>query len=230
MKKEDIHLGDWHRLFIGEAPLEFMLEVVLRTLIIYLALLLTMRLLGKRMNAQLNVAELSLMIMLGGVVSVAIQLPDRGLLLSVFTLTCLLFLYRGLNWWALKNRRVEYLVQGALQQVAAEGELDLAAMAEVRLSREQLFAQLREAKIEQLGQVKRVYMEANGQFSIYRQTPPRPGLLVLPQQDQALLDAEPADPTLTACRRYGHTEPVAQPPARCPRCQASQWTKAVTTL
>jgi uncharacterized membrane protein YcaP (DUF421 family) len=60
-----------------------MLEVVLRTLIIYLALLLTMGLLGKRMNAQLNVAELSLMIMLGGVGSVAMQLPDRGLLFSI---------------------------------------------------------------------------------------------------------------------------------------------------
>jgi hypothetical protein len=83
MKKEAIHLGDWHRLFIGEAPLEFMLEVVLRTLIIYLALLLTMGLLGKRMNAQLNVAELSLIIMLGGVGSVAMQLPDRGLQLSI---------------------------------------------------------------------------------------------------------------------------------------------------
>jgi hypothetical protein len=96
MKKEDIRLGDWHRLFIGEAPLEFMLEVVLRTLIIYLVPLLTMRLLSQRMTAQLNVMELSLMLMLmlGGVVSVGMQLPDRGLLLSTFTLACLLVLYR----------------------------------------------------------------------------------------------------------------------------------------
>lgn len=227
MKKEDIHLGDWHRLFIGEAPLEFMLEVILRTVVIYLVLLVTMRLLGKRMNAQLNVAELSLMLMLGGVVSVAMQLPDRGLLLSAFTLACLLGLYRGINWWAFKNRRVEYLVQGDLQQVAAEGELDLAAMAEVRLSREQLFAQLRKAKVEHLGQVKRMYMEANGEFSVYQQTPPRPGLSVLPQQDQALLDAAPADPSRTACLRCGHTEPADHHPPQCPRCQASEWTRAV---
>lgn len=227
MKKEDIHLGDWHRLFIGEAPTEFLLEVVLRTLIIYLVLLITMRLLGKRMNAQLNVAELSLMLMLGAVVSVAMQLPDRGLLLSTFTLACLLGLYRGINWWAMKNRRVEYLVQGDLQQVVTDGELDIAAMAQVRLSREQLFAQLRKAKIQQLGQVKRAYMEANGEFSVYQQTPPKPGLSVLPQQDQALLDAEPVDKRLTACLRCGHTEPAQHQPPQCPRCQSRQWTKAV---
>ncbi len=230
MKKEDIHLGDWHRLFIGEAPLEFMLEVVLRTLLIYLVLLATMRLLGKRMNAQLNVTELSLMIMLGGVVSVAMQLPDRGLLLSAFTLTCLLFLYRGINWWTFRNRHVQRLVQGDLQLVAADGVLDVAAMREVRLSREQLFAQLREVKIEQLGQVKRVYMEANGEFSVYRQTPAQPGLSVLPWEDQALLAAAPAAPGRTACQRCGHTEPAAAPPPHCPRCQATQWTRAVMAL
>jgi uncharacterized membrane protein YcaP (DUF421 family) len=230
MKKEDIHLGDWHRLFIGEAPLEFMLEVVLRTIIIYLVLLVTMRLLGKRMNAQLNVTELSLMLMLGGVVSVAMQLPDRGLLLSTFTLATLLVLYRGLNWWTVRNQRVEYLVHGDLQQVVADGELDIAAMAQVRLSREQLFAQLRKASIQQLGQVKRVYMEANGEFSVYEQTPPKPGLSVLPQQDKALLDAEPADSHLTACLRCGHTEPAQQHPPECPRCHNDQWTKAVNKL
>jgi uncharacterized membrane protein YcaP (DUF421 family) len=230
MKKEDIHLGDWHRLFIGEAPLEFMLEVVLRTIIIYLVLLITMRLLGKRMNAQLNVTELSLMLMLGGVVSVAMQLPDRGLLLSIFTLACLLVLYRSLNWWAVRNARVEYLVHGELQQVVADGEMDMEAMAQARLSREQLFAQLRKASIQQLGQVKRVYMEANGEFSVYEQTPPKPGLSVLPQQDKALLDAEPADDSLTACHRCGHTEPANQQPPTCPRCQASHWTKAVNKI
>jgi uncharacterized membrane protein YcaP (DUF421 family) len=230
MKKEDIHLGDWHRLFIGEAPLEFMLEVVLRTLIIYLALLITMRLLGKRMNAQLNVTELSLMLMLGAVVSVAMQLPDRGLLLSIFTLACLLVLYRGINWWTVRSQRVEYLVHGALEQIVADGELDIDAMDQARLSREQLFAQLRKAKIQQLGQVKRVYMEANGEFSVYQQTPPKPGLSVLPEQDQALLEAEPADDSLTACLRCGHTEAARQHPPKCPRCHADRWTKAVNKI
>ncbi|HET9502900.1 MAG TPA: hypothetical protein VFO93_05125 [Hymenobacter sp.] len=48
MKKEDIHLGDWQRLLLGEAPLEFLLEAALRTLVVYVVLLLVLRLLGKR--------------------------------------------------------------------------------------------------------------------------------------------------------------------------------------
>lgn len=227
MKKEEIHLGDWHRLFIGNNPGEFLLEVAIRTLIIYLFLLLMMRFMGKRMNAQLNVVELSVMVMLGAIVAVAMQLPDRGLLHSIMTLGCVLVLYRGINWLAFKYRRVEHLVQGDLQQVVADGEMDLPAMAQVRLSREQLFAQLRKAKIQHLGQVKRVYMEANGEFSIYQQQQPKPGLSVIPDKDQALHHAEPTDNRLQACERCGHTEPTGRHPRNCPRCGSATWTKAV---
>ena len=227
MKKEEIHLGDWHRLFIGNNPGEFLLEVAIRTLIIYLFLLLMMRFMGKRMNAQLNVVELSVMVMLGAIVAVAMQLPDRGLLHSIMTLGCVLVLYRGSNWLAFKNRRIEHVLQGDLEQVVAEGEMNLAAMAKMRLSREQLFAQLRKAKIQHLGQVKRVYMEANGEFSIYQQQPPRPGLSVLPDKDTALHFAEPADLQHEACERCGHIEPAGQHPANCPRCGSATWTKAV---
>jgi uncharacterized membrane protein YcaP (DUF421 family) len=227
MKKEEIHLGDWHRLFIGNNPVEFLLEVAIRTIIIYLFLLLMMRFMGKRMNAQLNVAELSVMVMLGAIVAVAMQLPDRGLLHSIMTLGIVLVLYRGTNWLAFKNRRFEHLVQGDLQQVVANGELDLGAMAQVRLSREQLFAQLRKAKIQHLGQVKRVYMEANGEFSIYQQKPPKSGLSVVPDKDTALHFAESADVQHQACERCGHTKPAGPPAGSCPRCGSATWTKAV---
>jgi uncharacterized membrane protein YcaP (DUF421 family) len=227
MKKEEIHLGDWHRLFIGNNPGEFLLEVAIRTLIIYLFLLLMMRFMGKRMNAQLNVVELTVMLMLGAIVAVAMQLPDRGLLHSIMTLGCVLVLYRGINWLAFKYRGVEKLVQGDLEQVVADGEMDLEAMANVRLSREQPFAQLRKAKIQHLGQVKRVYMEANGEFSIYQQQPPQPGLSVLPDKDTAMHFAEPADPQRQACERCGHTAPAGPPPGSCPRCGSATWAKAV---
>jgi uncharacterized membrane protein YcaP (DUF421 family) len=227
MKKEEIHLWDWNRIFIGNAPVEFMLEIAIRTLIIYLAFLLMMRFMGKRMNSQLNVAELSVMIMLGAIVAVAMQLPERGLLHSMLTLLCVWALYRGINWWSFKSQRVARLVQGDLEQVVTNGELDLASMAKVRLSREQLFAQLRGAKIQHLGQLKRVYMEANGEFSIYKQTPARPGLSIMPDKDEAMHQAEPNDAHVRACERCGHTVSTDPNLRTCPRCSNETWATAV---
>ena len=227
MKKEEIHLGDWQRILLGNAPLEFLLEAALRTLVIYLVLLVTMRLLGKRMNGQLSVAELSVMIMLGGIVSVPMQVPDRGLLQGMLVLACILGLFRFVNWLAFKYRRVERLTRGELQIVVADGVLDLNAMARTKLSREQLFANLRAEKIQHLGQLKRVYLEGNGEFSLYPQTPPRPGLSILPDKDAAIHHAEPADLGQQACQRCGYTEHVATTPDQCPRCSHRQWTLAV---
>ncbi|SFQ52205.1 DUF421 domain-containing protein [Hymenobacter arizonensis] len=227
MKKEEIYLGDWQRILLGNAPLEFMLEVVLRTLLIYLVLLVAMRQLGKRMNAQLTVTELAVMIMLGGIVSVAMQVPERGLLHSAFTLGCMLALNRGINWLAFRYRRVEYITQGDVAIVAKDGVLDLDAMAQANLSREQLFGMLRADSVRQLGQVKRVYVEANGEFSIYRQQPARPGLSVLPDTDARVHDDEPAAHNLSACRRCGHPEPADHQLPACPRCGWDKWAPAV---
>jgi hypothetical protein len=38
MKKEDIHFGDWQRMFFGDVPAGFYWEVVLRIAVIYLVL------------------------------------------------------------------------------------------------------------------------------------------------------------------------------------------------
>jgi uncharacterized membrane protein YcaP (DUF421 family) len=230
MKKEEIHLADWQRILLGQAPLEFLLEAALRTLVVYLVLLLAMRLLGKRMNAQLTVAELSVMIMLGGIVSVPMQMPDRGILQGVLVLGCMVGLYRGINYLSFKFKKVEYLTQGDLEIIVADGMLDLAAMKRTKLSRDQLFANLRAANIEHLGQVKRAYIEASGSFSIYEQEPPLPGLSVLPAKDTAILQAEPAEATQQACQNCGRMEATASRPAPCPRCGAAQWVPSVNKL
>ncbi|HEX8328868.1 MAG TPA: YetF domain-containing protein [Hymenobacter sp.] len=227
MKKEDIHLWDWQRIFIGNNPVEFMLEVAIRTLIIYLAFIVMMRFMGKRMNGQINVAELAVMVMLGAIVAVGMQLPERGLLHSIMTLVCVLVLYRSMNWWAMKNRRIERIVQGDLQRVVIDGQLDLAGMAKLRLSREQLFAQLRNDKIQHLGQLKRVYMEANGEFSVYKQEPAWPGLSIMPDKDNDMHRTEPHDAHVKACERCGHTVPADRQPHACPRCNHEVWAVAV---
>jgi len=229
MKKEEIHLDDWQRILLGNAPLEFLLEAALRTLVIYLVLLATMRLLGKRMNGQLSVAELSVMIMLGGIVSVPMQIPERGILQGALVLACILGLFRFINWLAFKYQTVERLTRGDLRIVVTDGMLDLAAIADTKLSREQLFANLRAANIQHLGELKRVYLESNGEFSIYPQTPPRPGLSILPDKDEAIHHAEPTEPGQQACQRCGYTAP-AGPPSQCPRCGHQQWAPTVNKL
>ncbi|UOR07371.1 DUF421 domain-containing protein [Hymenobacter aerilatus] len=231
MKKEEIEFMDWQRILLGNAPVEFLLEVVVRTCIIYVVLLLVMRLLGKRMNAQLTRIELAVMIMLGGIVSVGMEVPDRGLAHSALILVCTLLLFRFVNWLTFRYRQVELLTQGDLQILLVDGVLDWEAMRKANLSCAQLFASLRTEDIRHLGQLKRVYLETNGEFSLYRQAEPKPGLSVLPAPDVGLHQDAPRAEDLRACGHCGYTEPEPLPSPQsttCPRCGASAWTYAVS--
>lgn len=229
MKKEDIHLGDWQRILFGDAPAAFTVEVLVRTLLIYFIFLLIMRLMGKRMNAQLTITELAVMVSLGAIVSVPMQVPNRGLLPAVALLVAVLFFQRGLNWLALRRRKAELVLQGDVTLLAKNGVLQIEQLRAESVSHEQLYAQLRAEKITHLGEVKRVYMEADGSFSIFRQEPPQPGLSVLPEQDQKLrrTQSQPAAAP-QACNYCGHLAlPTNHSGHRCPNCGHEDWVPAV---
>src|SRR5688500_19409545 len=125
MKKEEIEPFDWQRIMFGNTPAEFTVEVFLRTLFIYLVLLVVLRLMGKRMDGQLTITEFAVMITLGAIVSVPMQIPERGLLLGIIALVCILIFERGINWLAVKNQKVEEATQGSLSVLIRKGIMQL---------------------------------------------------------------------------------------------------------
>src|SRR5215218_8575251 len=162
MKKEEIHLWDIKRILFGQVPPEFLLEVLIRTLIIYISVIVITRLLGKRMNGQLTILEMSIMITMGAILAVPMQVPDRGILQGIVLLFCVLLLLRGVNWLAFKSSRFEKIIHGEAELLVKDGMLQLPALSRTNISKQQLYATLRSKQIMQLGQVKRLYIEACG--------------------------------------------------------------------
>jgi len=138
-----IQLTDWHRILAGGMPWEFLLEVVMRAAFTYLLLLVAMRLLGKRVAAQLTLFELSMVVTMAAVIGIPLQVPDRGLLPPVVLLGVLILLQRALAYWGVKRRRVELLAVGDLTLLARDGRLQLEGMRETVLAREKVYAALR---------------------------------------------------------------------------------------
>ena len=59
---------DFHRIFLGDAPTLFLLEIVFRTFIMYCYTVLLLRILGKRGMGQLSMLELAIIISFGSAV------------------------------------------------------------------------------------------------------------------------------------------------------------------
>src|SRR4051812_5875234 len=125
MKKYEVHLADWQRILFEQTPPVFLLEVFIRTVIIYIFLLFVLRWLGKRMSGQLTILEMSVMLTLGAIVSVAMQVPDRGITLSMVVLFCTLLFQRSLSWLGVKSAGLEELTQGKISTLLKDGVLDL---------------------------------------------------------------------------------------------------------
>jgi uncharacterized membrane protein YcaP (DUF421 family) len=223
---KDIKLTDLSRILFGNTPPEFLLEVFIRTIFIFVALIIVMRWLGKRMNGKLTITEMAVVLTLGAIVSVPMQTPDRGLLQGFIVLTCALLFQRGISLWGFKHKKIELLTQGTMNMLVKDGVIQLQAMKEARISNQQLFATLRSKKVHQLGQLKRVYLEASGMFSIYEEKNKKPGLSTLPETDRDILDTQTFSKDTCACSHCGYTQ-MPDENRSCPTCGNEQWKPAI---
>ncbi|WP_187263510.1 DUF421 domain-containing protein [Pontibacter beigongshangensis] len=92
------------RILLGkELPWLFLLEVVLRVFFIYLLIMLCMRLMGKRMAAQLSNLEMSALVSLAAAVGVPILAPERGLLPAVIIALVVVVIQRIISHYASRS-------------------------------------------------------------------------------------------------------------------------------
>ena len=230
MNKYDIRLGDIHRILIGEAPTEFLVEVLIRTIVIYVILLIIIRLMGKRMSGQLTTAEMSVMVTMGAIVAPAMQIPNLGVLQGGLILVLALFFQRGLNFLEFKNAKLEKLNHGEVVMLVKDGVMLLDELNHAKLSRQQLFAALRNEGVFNLGQVERVYLEAFGEFSIYKFEKSKPGLIIFPPRDETIrTSAKEENDKLFVCGSCGHVGDEEEYMRECPVCNSTSWLTATVS-
>lgn len=228
MRPDEIHLTDIHRLLFGQAPIAFMIEVGVRSVITYVILLIATRLMGKRVAGQMTVLELTIVVTLGAAIGVPLQAPDRGMLPAVLILAIAILYQRGLNLWSFRNRKAEVRIQGDVSTLVRDGCLDVAEMRRTVISRDRLFVVLRQRGLIHLGQVKRAYLESDGRFSIYVDDDPPPGLCVMPDADICGIEDQLASYGDYACRRCGNrVASESLPVVSCGRCGEQDWAAAL---
>jgi uncharacterized membrane protein YcaP (DUF421 family) len=226
MKPEDIKLWDWFRIALGEVPPSFLLEVVLRITVVYAILMISMRMLGKRMSAQLTRNELAALVSLAAAVGVPILAPDRGLLPAVVAAIVVVTISRVTSLVSARNQKFASFTQGNIDSLVEDSVLNVEAMTKTRISKERVMSQLRAEKIKHLGQVKRLFMEANGTFTLIKETERKPGLPVIPESDIGFLNELKYNDILV-CHACGNRNASNDREAVCDNCKNQEWTAAV---
>jgi uncharacterized membrane protein YcaP (DUF421 family) len=224
-------LFDPRRLLIGEQPASFLIEMVVRALVTYIILLLAARLLGKRVAGELSVLELTIIVTLGAAISVPLEMPDRGMLPAVIVLAVAVLYQRVIGMATFRSRRAGHILEGRNERLVIDGRVIIAAIEKLAISRERLFAMLRQLQILELGQVKRAYFEANGELTLLKIDKPPPGLAILPSPDREDYERRFAVPGHWACESCGVVVQQQDEPHRsCEHCKCSTWTPAVRVI
>lgn len=229
---EEIVAFDLKRMFVGDLPWSFTLEIAFRTAVMLVFTYGMVRIVGGRAVRQLSLVEFLLVVGLGSAVGDPMFYPDVPLLHGMVVVTVAVGLHRGLGQALSRSDRLEQFIEGVPHRVVLNGHFDHEGMGEAGLANDELFADLRQSGIGQLGEVRVAYAEANGDLSIFRYEPsevrpglsiePPPELLPLPEEDEARRAG------LYACRHCGRTRdlPEGAGAIHC-ECGESRWVPAV---
>jgi uncharacterized membrane protein YcaP (DUF421 family)/DNA-directed RNA polymerase subunit RPC12/RpoP len=229
---------DLGRMFIGDEPPLFLVEVALRTTIIFVYTLLLLRVLGKRGVAQLSLFEVTIIIGLGSAVGDPMFQADVPLFHAMVVIAVIVLLYRLVLALVRKSETFERFVEGEPSCLVSEGRLELKALDKERISQEELFEILRGSGVSQLGEVKRAFIEQSGTVSVFAFAPRqvRSGLPFVPPWDieePAVFETGDDEAPLGeyACMACGEktTRGTAAPLVPCARCTGRRWTEAVRT-
>jgi uncharacterized membrane protein YcaP (DUF421 family) len=225
---QKIEITDWQRILVGDVPPGFYIELIIRAIIVYIILTVSMRMLGKRMSSQMGRNEMVALVSLAAAIGVPLQAPDRGMLAAVVIAIVVVYIGRLVAEKAFSSKRFEKLSEGNVDVIIKDSVLDLKNMKRVRLTRERLVAQLRSSSIKHTGQVKRLYMEANGNFTLIQEEHPKPGLPVLPRWDKEFNARLKKSDDLMVCQTCATSQrkPFDEK-QQCPNCGDSKWTQAV---
>ncbi len=141
-------------------------HLIFRTALIYLAVLLGMRLFGKREVGQFTLFDLALVMLVGNAVQPAITGPDNSVTGGLVIIVTLFLLNRLVNYLTVRSRLVRDIIEGRPTVVARGGHWMKRALAQEGLSPEDCLPALRDHGVESVDEVDLAVLEVDGTLSV----------------------------------------------------------------
>ena len=142
------------------------LEKLLRSVIVYLVLVVLLRIFGKRELAQLNPFDLVVLLSLSNAVQNAIIGEDNSVTGGIIGAFSLL----AINWLVVRvlfrSRRMTRALEGRATVLVHNGQIDQKALARESLTREELIEVIHRQGFEDFHQVRKCELEPNGTFYV----------------------------------------------------------------
>lgn len=219
---ETIEPFDWLRLFLGEDPPLFYLEIVFRILVIWLWTMTLLRWIGGRSISQLSVVEFLLVIALGSAVGDAMFYPEVPLAHAMLVIFLLVALDKAVDYAIRRYRLAKRIIDGQPLAILRDGVILCDGLSARQLGSLELMEMLRIKGVENLASLRVVYLEPSGSLSMFPAVYPQAGLSIMPPREE-IHDDLLAPGAAACCENCGL---VSDPRAPCPNCGVNSWVRA----
>ncbi len=166
-----------------------MVIAVVRSIILYLVIVIGIRLLGKHQVSELEPAEFVLALIIADVASVPMQDYGIPLLMGVIPIITLLCLSMILSVLTLKSLKIRALLAGVPSVLIQNGRVNQKELRRTRMTLDEVLEEMRLQGYTDLSAVRYAVLETNGQLSILpyaQKKPPSAENMDIPVNDPGL--------------------------------------------
>lgn len=137
----------------------------------YLALLLVVRVSGKRALAKLNAFDLIVTVALGSVLASVAVSPEVTLAVGAVTFALLVGMQYAISWLSVRVQRFQHLVKARPKLLVRDGALIAEAIDGERVTHSEVLQALRQRGLASLDQASAVVLETDGTISVIQNAP-----------------------------------------------------------
>lgn len=226
---------DWGKFLIGDSDLTFLFEIGIRTAIMYVVILTSLKLLGKRGVKQLSVFELVIIISLGSAAGDPMFYEAVGILSAVTVFFVIICCYKLTTYLIVRNQTLEHWIEGKPICLIQDGVFSIKNFENEPIAYDEFFGEMRQHGVSHLGQVELALIEISGEMSLffYKDEAVKYGMPILPELLKQKLTSI-SHPGMYCCYHCGAVKEIKNAGKQyCTHCQKNnkmEWLLAINTV
>lgn len=217
-----------HKMIMEGVESEFLMEILWRSLIMFLLVLVVLRLSGKRGVRQLTLFEVAIILSLGSAAGDPMFQEEIPILYGVIVLLTVIALYKVIAWAAAEFIWFHKMMEGTPVTIIRDGRFVVNSRKNLNFSKREFFAELRNESVEHLGQVRCGVLEVDGTLSLlyFEKEDVSAGLPLFPDEYHKVSQVDAH--VIYVCMYCGQTSSLEAADEKCARCGRREWVEAMS--
>lgn len=145
-----------------------MIISAVRTLLLYVVIILAVRIMGKRQISELQTSELVVTLLISDIAAIPMQDTEQSMLSGIVPILVLIVCEIIISFLMLKRAGFRRIICGKPIVVINDGKIDQKQMHRLRMSTEDLCEQLRQQNVFNIEDVSFALVETNGKMSVLK--------------------------------------------------------------